>query len=167
MSRTRTLATPTHLLLALAVALGGLLIGAANPASAQVGAATTQAVTPFPERVRVEVNKQRTANRVAALGTSKSAPAAAQSWARQLANADQGLSHQPLRPLMDRNHWSRAGENVAYLGSKDAAQVTRMWMNSSGHRANILNAGYTHTGVGVATARSGRVYVVMLYVASR
>lgn len=40
-----------------------------------------------------------------------------------------------------------AGENIA-KGYSTPRAVVNGWMNSSGHRANILNAGYTHIGVG-------------------
>ena len=40
-----------------------------------------------------------------------------------------------------------AGENVAY-GQRTPRAVVNAWMNSSGHRANILNASYTQIGVG-------------------
>lgn len=40
-----------------------------------------------------------------------------------------------------------AGENIA-KGQKTPEQVVNAWMNSSGHRANILNKNYTHIGVG-------------------
>ncbi len=40
-----------------------------------------------------------------------------------------------------------AGENIA-RGYSTPQAVVNGWMNSSGHRANILNAGYTHIGVG-------------------
>ena len=40
-----------------------------------------------------------------------------------------------------------AGENIAY-GQRTPQQVVDGWMNSSGHRANILNASYTQIGVG-------------------
>ena len=40
-----------------------------------------------------------------------------------------------------------AGENIAY-GQRTPAVVVNAWMNSSGHRANILNASYTQIGVG-------------------
>jgi|GEM_PF-2366210 len=43
------------------------------------------------------------------------------------------------------------GENIAY-GQKDAASVMNGWMNSPGHRANILNGNYTHIGVGNCSA---------------
>ena len=40
-----------------------------------------------------------------------------------------------------------AGENIA-RGYATPQAVVNGWMNSSGHRANILNAGYTQIGVG-------------------
>ena len=40
-----------------------------------------------------------------------------------------------------------AGENIAY-GQRTPAAVVNAWMNSSGHRANILSAAYTQIGVG-------------------
>lgn len=40
-----------------------------------------------------------------------------------------------------------AGENIAY-GYSTPQAVVDAWMNSSGHRANILNASYTQIGVG-------------------
>jgi uncharacterized YkwD family protein/spore coat assembly protein SafA len=40
-----------------------------------------------------------------------------------------------------------AGENIAY-GQRTPQDVVNAWMNSSGHRANILNASYTQIGVG-------------------
>ncbi|WLR56756.1 CAP domain-containing protein [Mesobacillus subterraneus] len=44
-----------------------------------------------------------------------------------------------------------AGENIA-MGQRTPEEVVQAWMNSSGHRANILNSSYTHIGVGhVAT----------------
>ena len=42
-----------------------------------------------------------------------------------------------------------AGENIAY-GQRTPQAVVNAWMNSSGHRANILNASYTQIGVGYA-----------------
>ncbi len=41
-----------------------------------------------------------------------------------------------------------AGENIAY-GQKSPQEVVEAWMNSQGHRENILNENFTHLGVGV------------------
>lgn len=43
--------------------------------------------------------------------------------------------------------YSSAGENIA-KGQSTPAQVVEAWMNSPGHRANILNRSYTEIGVG-------------------
>ena len=53
--------------------------------------------------------------------------------------------------------WSGAAENIA-AGQRDAASVMSSWMNSSGHKANILNCGYQDIGVGVAAATDGKLY---------
>ena len=50
-----------------------------------------------------------------------------------------------------------AGENIA-MGQTSPQQVMEGWMNSSGHRANILNTSYTKIGVGIARNSSGRYY---------
>ncbi|WP_227522028.1 CAP domain-containing protein [Bacillus solitudinis] len=43
--------------------------------------------------------------------------------------------------------YQAAGENIAQ-GQQTPEQVVQAWMNSEGHRANILNNNYTHIGVG-------------------
>ncbi|MEV4427891.1 sigma-70 family RNA polymerase sigma factor [Streptomyces sp. NPDC049602] len=47
--------------------------------------------------------------------------------------------------------WSAYGENIA-KGQTTAAQVMESWMNSPGHRANILNCDFKEIGVGIHTA---------------
>jgi uncharacterized protein YkwD len=49
--------------------------------------------------------------------------------------------------------FSAAGENIA-KGQSSPEQVHNAWMNSSGHRANILNASWTHIGVGYVPCNS-------------
>lgn len=53
-----------------------------------------------------------------------------------------------------------AGENIA-KGYATPQAVVNGWMNSSGHRANILNAGYTHIGVGYV---SGGNYWTQMFI---
>ncbi|MEH7418680.1 CAP domain-containing protein [Neobacillus drentensis] len=45
--------------------------------------------------------------------------------------------------------YKSAGENIA-MGQKTPEEVVQAWMNSDGHRANILNANYNYIGVGYA-----------------
>ena len=46
----------------------------------------------------------------------------------------------------------RAGENIA-SGQKSASEVVNAWMNSPGHRANILNSSYSALRASISTAR--------------
>ena len=55
-----------------------------------------------------------------------------------------------------------AGENIA-KGQKTADAVMKGWMNSSGHRANILGTGYTKIGVGYAVSSGGTPYWVQIF----
>lgn len=56
-----------------------------------------------------------------------------------------------------------AGENIAW-GQKSPEQVMEAWMNSDGHRANILDANFNKIGVGHYQDASGRNYWVQLFV---
>jgi uncharacterized YkwD family protein/spore coat assembly protein SafA len=53
--------------------------------------------------------------------------------------------------------FSAAGENIAY-GQRTPAEVMNAWMNSPGHRSNIMNGTYTEIGVGLAKNSSGVCY---------
>ncbi|MGH4138442.1 CAP domain-containing protein [Clostridium sp.] len=53
--------------------------------------------------------------------------------------------------------YTAAGENIA-MGQPTAASVMNGWMNSPGHKANILSANFTEIGVGVAKDASGTIY---------
>jgi uncharacterized protein YkwD len=48
-------------------------------------------------------------------------------------------------------------ENIA-MGQQSSSEVVRCWMNSSGHRANILNRGHRRIGVAAYTTPNGTVY---------
>ena len=53
-----------------------------------------------------------------------------------------------------------AGENIAGNSSNSAAVTA--WMNSSGHKANILNCSFYYTGIGVINgSKYGKIYVQM------
>ena len=50
-----------------------------------------------------------------------------------------------------------AAENIA-AGSNTAESVVNQWMNSEGHRNNIMNPDYTKLGVGMAKGGSYGTY---------
>lgn len=60
--------------------------------------------------------------------------------------------------------WTAIGENIA-MGQKTPQEVVNTWMNSQGHRENILNSNYNQIGVGVVKS-GGYYYWVQLFIRS-
>ncbi|MDB8791140.1 CAP domain-containing protein [Romboutsia sp. 1001216sp1] len=60
-------------------------------------------------------------------------------------------------------NYKAAGENIA-MGQKDPQDVMNSWMNSDGHRKNILGPNFTHIGVGIAKASNGQLYWTQMFI---
>lgn len=58
--------------------------------------------------------------------------------------------------------FGRLTENVA-LGYPNAATVVQGWMNSSGHRHNILDSAVVETGIGIARGTDGGLYYCQVF----
>jgi uncharacterized protein YkwD len=58
--------------------------------------------------------------------------------------------------------FSRLAENVA-VGYPNAETVVQGWMNSSGHRRNILDGDVVETGIGIARSSSGGLYYCQVF----
>lgn len=58
--------------------------------------------------------------------------------------------------------YNTAGENIA-KGYQTAQSVVKGWMNSSGHRANILNPSFKTLGVGTYTTGNGTIYWTQMF----
>ncbi len=58
--------------------------------------------------------------------------------------------------------YRRAGENIAW-GQRSPQEVMKAWMNSSGHRANIMNPDFTTIGVGYYENANGTDYWCQLF----
>jgi uncharacterized protein YkwD len=59
--------------------------------------------------------------------------------------------------------FSYAGENIA-AGQRTPQEVVNSWMNSPGHRANILNRNYTKIGVGYASGGEYGTYWTQMFI---
>jgi len=108
-------------------------------------------------------NAARVRNGLKALAWDQSAASAARKHSRNMA-VQRFFDHidpDGLSPFdrMKREgiEYSAAGENIAY-GQKDALEVHVGWMNSEGHRRNLLNASYERLGVGVYLNGEGVPY---------
>lgn len=91
-----------------------------------------------------EVNQRRQAGGLSALTHDDCAYQVALERAEALRG--QGLEHAPLGPIFDRCPTSTVGENLA-RGGWSPAEAADGWMNSEGHRANILNASFTRGAI--------------------
>ncbi|MCL2478787.1 MAG: CAP domain-containing protein, partial [Treponema sp.] len=60
--------------------------------------------------------------------------------------------------------YKRAGENIA-MGQRTAEAVMNSWMNSTGHKNNILNPNFTMLGVGHYTQNNIN-YWVQLFISN-
>ncbi|HXG69831.1 MAG TPA: CAP domain-containing protein [Gemmatimonadaceae bacterium] len=58
--------------------------------------------------------------------------------------------------------YRRITENIAF-GQRDAETVVESWMNSPGHRANILDPNVSETGIGVTRSENGRLYFCQVF----
>ncbi len=59
--------------------------------------------------------------------------------------------------------YTAAGENIA-MGQRTASEVMNAWMNSPGHRNNILSPSFSEIGVGLAKGPNGRLYWTQMFI---
>lgn len=120
----------------------------------------------YAEQVVRLVNKERAKAGLPALEMQADLTAAANVRAREI---KQSFSH--TRPdgssfsSVLKEHgvsYRGSGENIAY-GQKTPEQVMEGWMNSDGHRANILNKNYKNIGVGYYQDERGVNHWVQLF----
>ena len=74
----------------------------------------------------------------------------------------QRMFHQDLGPVLRNCGMSMVGENVAYGYPSGRATVTA-WMNSPGHRANILEPRHRRMGLAARKGDNGRWYVAQVF----
>ena len=136
-----------------------------NPAPDQPGTDGSQDA--FANEVVRLVNEERAKAGLPALTVDRGAASAAQVRAKEI---ERSFSH--TRPdgssfnsaLTEAGvNFRGAGENIAY-GQNSPEKVMEGWMNSSGHRANILNSSYTSIGVGHYQNASGVNYWTQLFI---
>jgi uncharacterized protein YkwD/chitodextrinase len=112
------------------------------------------------------INQYRASKGLSQLAISSTLTASSE-W-KSLHMAGYGyFAHDDPAPPVSRSAFQRAkdcgfsgttwGENIAY-GYSSAQSVVNGWLGSAGHKANIENAAFKTTGVGVATNSSGGLY---------
>jgi hypothetical protein len=125
-------------LIALLLAVGALFISAPAAHASETGS------------IHSLVNQARAAEGLGALNRNSAMDQVAANWANQMA-ANGTLSHNPSYSEQIPGGWTRSAENVAQ-GHPTGAAMQAGWMNSSGHRANILG---DYTDIGIAFINAG------------
>ena len=133
-----------------------------GPAGTQPTRSTTQA--PSRAEMLASINAQR-----AGQGAAPVVHCAALDQAAEAHSADQAAHNKMTHTGSDGSNagerMARAGyigglgwaENIA-AGYPTVANVMTGWMNSAGHRANIMNPSYQHVGLGKAQSSTGHSY---------
>lgn len=127
------------------------------------------ALNNYEQQVVDLVNKERAAAGLSALTVNSALAKVAETKAADLRDNNY-FDHQSPKygSPFDMMHqfgitYSSAGENIA-KGQRTPDEVMKGWMNSPGHRANILNANYTQIGVGYVTDSNGTGYWVQEFI---
>jgi uncharacterized protein YkwD len=157
-------------LLVITLALAALFAPAVADASVNCtpGAGWGTINAQWEAQVAVQLNQQRAANgKLAPLSVSPLLTASAE-WKSLDMSEYQYFDHSDPAPPVARDAGQRMadcgytyntaiGENIAE-GWPSVAAVVDAWMNSAGHRANILNGSFTVIGVGVAMDANGQYW---------
>lgn len=110
------------------------------------------------------INKQRTNNGLKELKVDEELQRVARIKAQDMVDNNY-FSHtsptygSPFQMLNSfKISYKTAAENIA--GNSSNTGAVNSWMNSSGHKANILNSSYNYTGIGVVSSpKYGRIFV--------
>ncbi|MCM3790547.1 CAP domain-containing protein [Domibacillus indicus] len=134
------------------------------PAPAQTPAATTGSVNEFEKKVFELVNQERAKAGLKALQLDTKLSEVARAKSADMKNKGY-FSHQsptygsPFDMMKQFGiTYKTAGENIA-KGQKTPEEVMKAWMNSDGHRKNILSANFTHIGVGYVDGHWTQMFI--------
>lgn len=132
----------------------------------QVGSSTsnTTSLSSDEKEVFDLINKQRTNNGLAALKIDSGALQVARVKAQDMVDNNYFSHNSPIygSPFdmlkSFKVTYKTAGENIA--GNSSNTGAVNAWMNSSGHKTNILNSSFNYTGIGVVkSSKYGKIYV--------
>ena len=140
--------------------------GNTSTSSGTTTTTTTSSMTADEKEVFNLINSQRTNNGLSALKIDEEVQRVAKIKAQDMADNNY-FSHtsptygSPFDMLKSfKISYNSAGENIA--GNSSNSGAVDAWMNSSGHKANILNSSYNYTGIGiVSSSKYGKIYVQM------
>ena len=126
----------------------------AAPASARTPANFQNGIHRLTNDIRADHDKGKLAERKC---VKKFAKKQAKKMARQ-----ERMFHQALKPIATKCGLTKVGENVA-VGFTAPQGVLDAWMDSDGHRRNILDGDFTLLGVGAKQSEDGTWYLAQVF----
>ncbi|GEM_PF-2368257 len=108
-------------------------------------------------------NEERAKHGLTALSWEDDVAKVAQSYSEYMAKNNflehTGIDGSTPKSRIDDGEirYTSLGENIG-MGTENAKDIVRAWMESEGHRANILQPEFTHLGVGVARGDNGYLF---------
>lgn len=145
------------------IQLPGLTIGLADLAPADAAPAIDPASAEYRAQLEDATNAARAAHGLAPLGVHSGLTEVATNWSATQA-AQNRMFHNPDVRDQIPGQWRHFGENVLQnYAHATPQQLVDQWMNSPGHRANLLNPGHTSMGVGAAVAGDGKLYATQVF----
>jgi ribosomal protein L24E len=104
------------------------------------------------------LNSERAARGLPPLQWDGALAGYAKAWSRDMAS--NGFRHSAIVHLLDDGRLSYVGENIAWARGAGVTSSTlhTMWMQSQGHRDNMLSPTYNAVGIGVFCAADGTVW---------
>jgi uncharacterized protein YkwD len=139
-----------------------------TPSTSTGSSGTTTTSATDEQQALALLNQDRTKNGLSTLKSNSQLTTLARNYAKDMIDRNYFSHYNPEgKSPFDRMtaagiSYKTAGENLAINTSVATAETA--FMNSSGHRANILNSGYTDVGVGVVRNSGGQVYVVQEFI---
>ncbi|WP_305852920.1 CAP domain-containing protein [Actinotalea soli] len=127
------------------------------------GLGATPAAAGPAEDLLAKVNAERAAVGAGPLRLDGAMNQVAGAWSQAMADAGE-MSHNPSYASQIPAGWTAAAENVAWNRPADVAGLHTAWMNSAGHRANILNPAFTDVGIAVVVV-DGRAWGTQVFAA--
>lgn len=148
----------------------GCVMPVAAPVASNPAPRSTSAYTEAEGRIFELINAERARQGLRPLAFNERLGQMARIQAQNMAHFQKMAHVLPearLPTLADRAHYTgypfgEIAENVA-LGYPSPEAVVRGWMNSSGHRRNILNTGVVETGIAIARSSAGGLYYCQVF----
>ena len=160
MSKRRGASALTSLLAATALMLSPVAVPQAQAAAWEGTSAA--ALEEYAQRLVANVNQRRANHGLPALRPATCIDDFSAIWADWL-DANNAFQHADMGRLMNRCGLVYASENLAaWKGSHAPRDIVKLWMNSDGHRRNILSAKARRVGVTVVHDRSRGTFIAVM-----